>query len=169
MTFSEAYNSYYGAVFRYSKRRCEGSPIEAEDATQEAFLQAWRIWGRAAEIDNVKNWILGIARKTISHMMRAANEIRRGRNVTNEWSTTAELVPQECSQELSSYVISLKRHFDNLSDKQRKNMELSSLGHSTSEIAKINNVTKQAVQISLCKSRDKLKLLLNDPRPFILS
>jgi len=44
--------------------RVLGRPHDAEDATQEAFLELFRGWARMKEADSVRAWVLTVARNT---------------------------------------------------------------------------------------------------------
>jgi len=59
-SFDETLRNLFGPVRGFCERML-GDRQEAEDATQQAFLQAYRAWGRFAGRSSRKTWIFRIA------------------------------------------------------------------------------------------------------------
>lgn len=74
--FDLLYGQTYGEVLSYCRRRCP-SFEDADDATTEVFIVAWRRLDEALEAKHAVAWLIGVARKTIMNQRRA--EHRRGR------------------------------------------------------------------------------------------
>jgi len=119
--FDRAYRQHRSAVASFLRRRCAGS-LEVEDAVQETFLTAWRIWDRATGVDNLRNWLLGIARRVVGHMLRAL----KSRPQISDSATIPDTV-QPATQEIRLYVNQLQAHFANLGPKQRASLEAAAI------------------------------------------
>ncbi len=53
------------AVYRFALRLCSGNEAEAADATQEAFLRAYRGWGTYTRGTKVLSWLFTICRNVV--------------------------------------------------------------------------------------------------------
>ena len=62
--------SVYGFCVRYT-----GNPSDAEDATQEAFLKAWRHLGRFNTQKSFKTWLFAIAKNSATDIMRKRRSV----------------------------------------------------------------------------------------------
>jgi RNA polymerase sigma factor (sigma-70 family) len=70
--FARIFDEHFQAVSAYALRRT--TPAEAEDAVAETFLAAWRRLDKLPE--DVKPWLLGIARRVLANQRRAAGRRR---------------------------------------------------------------------------------------------
>ena len=62
------FDEHYSAVRTYARRRAPEALVD--DVVAETFLVAWR---RIDELpDDVRPWLLGVARKTLSTQLRSA-------------------------------------------------------------------------------------------------
>jgi DNA-directed RNA polymerase specialized sigma24 family protein len=50
----------------------------ADDVVQEAFLQAWLKWDQIEAVENIRRWLIGIAKYVARHMVRATGALSRG-------------------------------------------------------------------------------------------
>ena len=62
--------SVYGFCVRYT-----GNPSDAEDATQEAFLKAWKHLGRFNTDKSFKTWLFAIAKNSATDIMRKRRSV----------------------------------------------------------------------------------------------
>jgi RNA polymerase sigma-70 factor (ECF subfamily) len=62
--------SVYNFCVRYT-----GSPSDADDATQEAFLKAWRHLGRFNPEKSFKTWLFAIAKNSATDIMRKRRSV----------------------------------------------------------------------------------------------
>lgn len=135
----------------FLRRRCSGS-VEVEDAVQETFLQAWRIWDRADDVRNLRNWLIGIARRVVGHMLRAASIRPQGDREVDEDDRVE--APQ---QEIALYVEQLRRHFQGLGPLQRDAMDALSRGWTLTEVADATGKTQANVGAAISLARKRLR------------
>jgi RNA polymerase sigma-70 factor, ECF subfamily len=67
--YRQIYESYYGAVSAYARRRSPDADI-AQDAVSETFLVAWRRLGDVPPGADALPWLYGVARRVISNQRR---------------------------------------------------------------------------------------------------
>ena len=86
--FTGAYRTHARHVERYLRNRCgcvrNG---ESEDALQETFLAAWRIWDRR-QTDNLRAWLCGIA-KLVARKLRYISLMRPRPKKLGDYAVTA--------------------------------------------------------------------------------
>lgn len=122
----------------------------AEDATQEAFAQAWARWNRISKYDNPGAWVRRVAinRLRNQHRSRLRGEAAL-RRMTNE--VVAAATPGEPDPEL---VAALRR----LPYKQRLAAVLFYVdGLSTAEVAQVMEVSQGSVSQHLNRARTALR------------
>lgn len=73
--FGDLYHRHYHAVLAYCRRRTNAS--DAQDATSEVFLVAWRRFGDRPSDDRVLPWLYGIAYRVVGHQWRSRSRRRR--------------------------------------------------------------------------------------------
>ena len=73
--FESFYEEHRDAVFR-ELRRLVGK--DAEDAYQETFLRALRAYGRLKHTENLRAWVLTIARRVAADRRRAGDRFAPG-------------------------------------------------------------------------------------------
>lgn len=85
------------AVYTFALR-LSGNPADADDATQETFLKAWKYFPRFREGANFRTWVLSIAHNTTLDILRKRRDVPmstfdspEGGNVIEE--TTADTEP----------------------------------------------------------------------------
>jgi RNA polymerase sigma-70 factor (ECF subfamily) len=69
-TVQRLVEEHYVALYRYAYRLC-GSPVDAEDLTQEAFCKAQVNLGQLREMSRAKPWLFSILRNAYLHRVRA--------------------------------------------------------------------------------------------------
>jgi RNA polymerase sigma-70 factor (ECF subfamily) len=73
--FGHIYESYYGAVSAYARRRLTDGDL-AQDAVSETFLVAWRRLDDVPAGSDALPWLYGVARRVIANQRRG--NLRRG-------------------------------------------------------------------------------------------
>jgi DNA-directed RNA polymerase specialized sigma24 family protein len=154
MRFEVAYREYRPQVKAYLQRRCRHQ-IEADDATQETFLQAFRIWDRSAEVENIRRWLIGIAKRVLGHMHRALYIRPEGNAILWDVERDERLVPPV--QGLALYVEQLRRHFQGLGPAQCEVMTGLSYGESAREMADRRGATLAATTVAISLGRRRLR------------
>ena len=66
--FERFYEAHSGEILAFLRRRLGRS--EAEDAFQETFLRALRAYGKLRNADNLRAWVLTIARRVAVDQLR---------------------------------------------------------------------------------------------------
>jgi RNA polymerase sigma-70 factor (ECF subfamily) len=130
-----------------------GNQAAAEDATQEAFAQAWARWGRISRYDNPGAWVRRVA---INKMRNAHRSRLRGeaalQRMNSEISTATS--PSESESDL---VLGLQR----LPNKQRLCAVLYYVdGLSTAEVAQAMGISQGSVSQHLNRARTALRAQL---------
>jgi RNA polymerase sigma-70 factor (ECF subfamily) len=87
--FDELYDRYQGRVFGFALRRV-GNRVDAEDITQEVFLQIHRSIGSYQGRASLSTWIFGIAHNVTCRHFRS----RGGDTVSLECARGSEVVTQ---------------------------------------------------------------------------
>jgi RNA polymerase sigma-70 factor (ECF subfamily) len=95
--------SVYGFCVRYT-----GSPSDAEDAAQEAFLKAWRSLSRFNPDKSFKTWLFAIAKNSATDLMRKRRSVHFSQfdtaddsNVLVDTLTDPEPLPEELFERAS--------------------------------------------------------------------
>jgi RNA polymerase sigma-70 factor (ECF subfamily) len=131
-----------------------GDVAAAEDATQEAFAQAWVRWGRISRYDNPGAWVRRVA---INKLRNAHRSRLRGEAAVNRMAHEAALlVPGETESD-SDLVLALRR----LPYKQRLCAVLFYVdGLSTAEVAQAVGISQGSVSQHLNRARTALRVHL---------
>lgn len=144
------------ALFRQSYRSivqalalAGGDLAAAEDATQEAFAQAWVRWSRISRYDNPAAWV----RRVAIHKLRNAHRSRlRGEAAVQRMNYEVASAPP--SEPESDLVLGLQR----LPNKQRLCAVLFYLdGLSTAEVAQAMGISQGSVSQHLNRARTALR------------
>ena len=77
-TFEEVVEQYSGFVYNVALRMIS-DPVEAEDVTQEAFLNAYRAWGRFRGESQVSTWLYRI---TVNRSLMKIRKEKKARELT---------------------------------------------------------------------------------------
>ncbi|MEV7866403.1 sigma-70 family RNA polymerase sigma factor [Streptomyces sp. NPDC088124] len=127
-----------------------GSRADAEDVTQEAFVEAYRVWERIAGYELPEAWVYRVA------VQRLWKTQRRRR--TGEQRLPEVPVPVQAGPEQSAEAREVLRLLAALPPRQRTTMVLFCLhGWSQSEIAKALRMTRGGVAANVSKARQTLK------------
>lgn len=159
MQFEAAYRRYRSPVLAWLQSR-NTYGIDAEDAVQETFLQAWRIWDRADGIDNLRNWLIGIAKRVVGHMYRAMRLRPEGNAV--EWDIERDERLVQPAQGLALYVEQLRRHFQGLGPAQCAVLNGLADGESPPEIAARSATSLSATSMAISLGRRRLRERLSE-------
>jgi RNA polymerase sigma-70 factor, ECF subfamily len=74
--FSEAFDRYAPAIFRYAQRRL-GNQEAAQDVVSDTFTAAWRNWARRPAPEVLLPWLYAIAGNSVRGQWRSAERQRR--------------------------------------------------------------------------------------------
>ena len=143
------------ALFRQSYRLivqaltlASGDQAAAEDATQEAFAQAWARWGRISRYDNPGAWVRRVA---INKLRNAHRSRLRGEAAVQRMSYEVAPAPSEPESDL---VLGLQR----LPNRQRLCAVLYYVdGLSTAEVAQAMGISQGSVSQHLNRARTALR------------
>ena len=151
--FETFFSCAYGRVLAQVIMLC-GSREDAEDVTQEAFLEAYRAWERIAGYDLPEAWVYRVS------VQRLWKTQRRRR--TGEGRLPDVPVPVRAGPEQSAEAREVLRMLAALPPRQRVTMVLFCLhGWSQSEIAKTLRMTRGGVAANVSKARRTLKEALD--------
>ena len=141
-----------------------GSPSDAEDITQEAFLKLFRNWVAATSADNMNAWIYRVVTNAALDLLRSRqSRSKREKNVEEEFldvSSARDLPPEKRleNQELGS---KLEAALDRLPPQQRTAVVLyDHEGMRGKEIAKIMGVSETTVRTYVCEGRKRVREIL---------
>lgn len=148
--FERLYRRYARDVYRFALSVVR-NPVEAEDVTQTAFLNAFRAYARGERPERPHSWLIAIAHNTIRSRYRS--RLRR----------PAE-VPLDAAGELASPVaersdaVDVLRALGDLPAGQRDALTMRALeGRSTREIASALGVSVSAVESLVARGRRTLR------------
>ncbi|MFK0279783.1 RNA polymerase sigma factor [Streptomyces sp. NPDC090499] len=131
-----------------------GSREDAEDVTQEAFLEAYRAWDRIAGYDLPEAWVY---RVSVQRLWKTHRRRRTGQDRLPDLP-----VPVQAGPEQSAEAREVLRLLAGLPPRQRVTMVLFCLhGWSQSEIAKTLRMTRGGVAANVSKARRTLKEALD--------
>ncbi|MFA4837337.1 MAG: sigma-70 family RNA polymerase sigma factor [Dehalococcoidia bacterium] len=161
-SFNQLVEKYQVQVYNLTFRML-GTPQDAEDVTQEAFILAWKAI-RSFRGDNFRAWIFRIASNACTDLLRS----KKGHKAesmddifpeSNPLPSSAES-PEDCAlrEELSQLI---SRNLLFLSEEQRLVITLADLqGLSYEEIAQSANISIGTVKSRLSRGRANLRDLL---------
>ncbi|WP_433533250.1 sigma-70 family RNA polymerase sigma factor [Micromonospora sp. CA-263727] len=127
-----------------------GDRADAEDATQEAFVEAYRVWDRVAGYDAPEAWIRRV-------MVQRLWKVYRKRRTGQERLLHLP-VPAQASPEQTAEAREVLRLLATLPPRQRMTLALFSLeGWSQQEIATTLRMTRGGVAANVAKARQTLR------------
>ena len=147
---------YLPHVYRFALR-LTGSRQEAEDLTQDTFLQAWRRRGRLRDADAARVWLFTIAKNLWNDRLRqkgrrpALIEPLQENHASAAVAADHELIVREDVRRVLEAM-------DSLPSRQREVMHLHACeGFSLGEIATVLGISPDAVKANLCEARKRLR------------
>ncbi len=148
--FERLYEEHVGSVYQYALAVLT-NPADAEDVTQQTFLNAYRAFQRGDRPHTPHNWLIKIAHNVCR--MRWRQSARRPQEVP------LEHVPEPATlDEEKPAVADVLRALSHLPFNQRAALVMREVeGRSYSEIAEILGVTLPAVEALLFRARQKLQ------------
>jgi RNA polymerase sigma factor (sigma-70 family) len=153
--FDRLYRDHAASVYRYAFAVL-GNHSDAEDVTQQTFLNAYRAMARGTKPRKAENWLL-----TIVH-----NEVRRHFRSTQGRAFEVELdeqVPQQAHERSEPSVADVLRALQHLPPAQRSALVMREFeGRPYAEIAEILGVTQSALETLLFRARRGLAEHLED-------
>jgi RNA polymerase sigma factor (sigma-70 family) len=148
--FERLYRRYVADVYRYVLAVLQNA-ADAEDATQTAFLLAYRAYERGERPDRPLNWLIAIAHNVCRQRFRES--ARRPRVVELQDNVAAS-----SSDEEAPNAEDIRRALGFLAFNQRAALVMRELqGHSYAEIARILGVSTSAVETLLFRARRALR------------
>lgn len=164
--FDELYCLYHGRVFGFALRRV-GNPVDAEDITQEVFLQIHRSIGSYRSRASLSTWIFGIAHNVTCRHFRS-----RGRDtVSLECALDDEtLTHRPFAERRIDAARAVKKCTDTLArNRTSEHLEIFQLfygqGQPLRAIASVTGKPTETVKDSLRRSRNMLLRDVPDIRP----
>jgi RNA polymerase sigma factor (sigma-70 family) len=147
--FDRLYRRHAASVYRYAYAVL-GNQADAEDVTQQTFLNAYRAMARGTKPRKAENWLL-----TIAH-----NEVRRHFRSTQGRALEVELdeqLPQRVPERSDPTLGDVLRALKQLSPAQRSALVMREFeGRSYAEIAEIMSMTPSALEALIFRARRAL-------------
>jgi RNA polymerase sigma factor (sigma-70 family) len=155
--FDILHDRYRSRVFAFALKRL-GDPSEAEDVTQEVFLQVFRCIASYQGRSSLLTWIFGIAHNQVCRRFRRKHPVTISLDEAEGGALSSSDVPTDRQVEASRVLERCARMVESeLSPTQRKVFHLKyAENRSTRAIAKQLGKSSQAVKISLFRSRRAL-------------
>ena len=149
-------DEYLPRVYRFALR-LTGSRQEAEDLTQETFLQAWRGRGRLRDPARVRVWLFTIAKNLWNDRLRRKR--RRPAMVEPlEDDQQSAAAPPDRDLMVRDDLRRVMEAMDGLPARQREVLHLRACGEMTlDEIAAVLGISPDAAKASLCEARKRLR------------
>ncbi|WP_326614442.1 sigma-70 family RNA polymerase sigma factor [Streptomyces scopuliridis] len=147
--FETFFSGSYSRVLAQVIMLC-GSRADAEDVTQEAFVEAYRAWERIAGYELPEAWVYRVA---VQRLWKTQRKRRTG-----EQRLPDVPVPVQVGPEQTAEAREVLRLLAALPPRQRTTMVLFCLhGWSQSEIAKALRMTRGGVAANVSKARQTLR------------
>ncbi len=145
-------------LFRFLMRLIRDE-AQAEELTNEVFMEVWRNAGRYEGRSQVGTWLLSIARN------RAISRLRKRRELGWDEDAAAEIADEDDDPEVVAQkqdkAAALRRCLDGLSTEHREIVDLVYYQEmSVSEVAEIVGIPENTVKTRLFYARKKLSELM---------
>jgi RNA polymerase sigma-70 factor, ECF subfamily len=163
--FSELYRAHLRDVYSYAYYRI-GDHHDAEDLTEQTFLQAYRHFERAQKESNgrpLRPWLIRIAHNLAANMYRD-----RSRKPASPIDETGELTAPHTTEQLVEGRDELSRVLEGvkqLPDDRREALIMRfALGMDNREIARAMDRTDGATKVLIHRAIKQLEQIVGDPR-----
>lgn len=166
--FRAIYTDAYGDVLRFVQRRVH--PSQAEDATADAFLVAWRRLGNAPnKPDDVRAWLFGIARNCLLNTLRGQGRREALAVRVTETVRSTDLADGH-DADLVARRIDLAEAWRRLSETHQEALSLTVFEDLTSpHAARVLGITPVSYRLRLLRARRALRrqLELTEPTSYV--
>jgi RNA polymerase sigma factor (sigma-70 family) len=153
--FDRLYRDHAASVYRYAYAVL-GNHADAEDVTQQTFLNAYRAMARGTKPRKAENWLLTIVHNEVRRHFRSA----QGKPFEVELD---ERLPQQEHERSEPSVADVVRALQHLPPAQRSALVMREFeGRSYAEIAEILDLTQSALETLLFRARRGLADQLQD-------
>jgi RNA polymerase sigma factor (sigma-70 family) len=153
--FDRLYRQHVASVYRYA-HAVLGNRADAEDVTQQTFLNAYRAWAQGTKPRKAENWLLTIAHNEVRRHFRKAS----GRSLEVEYD---DKLAQPAPERIEPSVADVLRALQHLPATQREALVMREFeGRSYAEIAEIMGVTQGALEALIFRARRTLAEQLED-------
>jgi len=153
--FDKLYRQHAASVYRYA-RAVLGNHADAEDVTQQTFLNAYRSLAQGTKPRKPENWII-----TIAH-----NEVRRHLRDTRVQRQEVELdteLADQAQERTGPGVHDVLRALQHLTPNQRSALVMREFeGRSYAEISEIMGISQSALETLMFRARRSLADALDD-------
>ncbi|HEY2180223.1 MAG TPA: RNA polymerase sigma factor [Solirubrobacteraceae bacterium] len=163
--FSDLYRAHLRDVYSYAYYRI-GDHHDAEDLTEQTFLQAYRHFERAQKESNgrpLRPWLIRIAHNLAANMYRD-----RSRKPASPIDETGELTALHTTEQLVEGRDELSRVLEGvkqLPDDRREALIMRfALGMDNREIARAMDRTDGATKVLIHRAIKQLEQIVGDPR-----
>ena len=163
--FSDLYRAHLRDVYSYAYYRV-GDHHDAEDLTEQTFLQAYRHFERAQQESNgrpLRPWLIRIAHNLAANLYRD-----RSRKPASPIDETGELTALHTTEQLVEGRDELSRVLEGvkqLPDDRREALIMRfALGMDNREIARAMDRTDGATKVLIHRAIKQLEQLVGDPR-----
>ena len=163
--FSDLYRAHLRDVYSYAYYRI-GDHHDAEDLTEQTFMQAYRHFERAQKESNgrpLRPWLIRIAHNLAANLYRD-----RSRKPASPIDETGELTALHTTEQLVEGREELKAILDGvqqLPDDRREALIMRfALGMDNREIARAMDRTDGATKVLIHRAIKQLEQLVGDPR-----
>ena len=161
IAFAELYDATQARVFGLAVRVVR-DPAQAEEVTQEAFLEVWRTAGRFdADKGSALSWLMTICHRKSVDRVRSAEASTRRDTTYHQQSHTIDSDTTADAAQASMEAQRVRKAMDGLTDVQRESLELAYFGGYThTEVAGILDIpvgtAKTRIRDGLIRLRDKM-------------
>lgn len=151
--FNELYEKYYKKVLSYFKKEFDAD--EAEDLTQQTFLQLWSRIANMQFIKNKKAYIFRIAKNVRCDRYRQKAMMLDALSLTDDFE-----ISDNCN---FTGGIDLQLSLKSITTQQDKQLlMLTGSGYKSNEIGKMLGLSSSAVRTRLQKLREKIRNNVNN-------